>query len=383
MRVLLIANFEPDAQKSMRLYADWVKKTAESRGHDVTVIRPPAFFARLSRRTNIRKNLGYIDKFVLFPPMLMKAAKKFDLVHVLDHSNSMYLRLITTEHKLITCHDLLAVRSARGEFPQAHTGWSGRLLQRWILSGLRTAQYAVCVSEKTARDLKQLTGQNCPEMKVIHHTLNCDYRPGANLGATSMQMTGLKVGQRYLVHVGGNSWYKNRLGALRIFAHFVQLPENADYKLVMVGPNWTEEMKRFVQDKDLAGSVVEALGVGSKELMELYCNASALIFPSYEEGFGWPVLEAQACGCPVITTGKPPMTEVAGEAAIFIDLNEPDRASDAISAAIQNGEALRIAGFRNLERFNEAKVAAQYMELYEAIAATCGSSSPSPLTEFH
>lgn len=376
MRVLLVANFEPDAQNSMRLYADWVRKMAEERGHEVTMIRPKPVFARLSQHRGIRKNLGYIDKFVLFPPRLARVAKGFDLVHVLDHSNSMYLRLAAGTRRLITCHDLLAIRAARGEFSQVTTGWSGRLLQRWILSGLRAAEFAICVSEKTARDLKQLTGQHCPEIRIIHHTLNCEYSPGASLSAGLMGKLGLSPGEAYVIHVGGNSWYKNRLGVLRIFTYFAAMPENANYKLVMVGHRWAPELASFVRENGLSERVIEASGIGPSELRELYCNASALLFPSFEEGFGWPVLEAQACGCPVITTGRPPMTEVAGDAAVFIDPHEPERAAQAMSAAIRNGEVLRAAGFKNLERFNEAKVAAEYVEFYEAVAALAAPQVP-------
>jgi len=84
-----------------------------------------------------------------------------------------------------------AIRAARGEFPQAPTGWSGRLLQRWILSGLRGARHVLCVSGKTAGDLKALiessgkdsgeTGKNCAELRVVWNPLNWSYRPGAAL----------------------------------------------------------------------------------------------------------------------------------------------------------------------------------------------------------
>jgi glycosyltransferase involved in cell wall biosynthesis len=382
MRVLLVANFEPDAQSSMRLYADWVGRMVQAAGHDVTVIRPTPQFARISRHSRIKKYLGYLDKFLIFPPRLMRVSKRYDLVHVLDHSNSMYLPFIRSKHKLITCHDLLAIRAARGEFPQMKTGWTGRLLQRWILSGLRSADHAICVSEKTAKDLQQLTEQNCPEIRIIYHGLNLEYRPGASLSAGLADELGLPVEPRYLIHVGGNSWYKNRLGVLRIFAQFAKLPENAGYKLVMVGPHWTKEMVAFVRESELADRAIEAVGIGSSELMELYCNASALLFPSFEEGFGWPVLEAQACGCPVVTTGRPPMTEVAGNAAVFIDPNEPERAAELISEGIRHGDALRAAGLKNIERFSQAEVAAQYMKFYQAVVASCDSSASSPLAEF-
>src|SRR6516165_3208909 len=106
MRILLIANFEPDVQKSMNLYANSVKKIVENHGHDVTVIRPKPVFARISRHPSIRKYLGYLDKFIVFPPMLAKVAREYDLIHILDHSNSMYLRVLGRTPKLITCHDL-------------------------------------------------------------------------------------------------------------------------------------------------------------------------------------------------------------------------------------------------------------------------------------
>jgi glycosyltransferase involved in cell wall biosynthesis len=373
MRVLLVANFEPDAQKSMSRYADWVRKIAQCQGHEVTVVRPKPLFTRFSRHPFIRKYLGYLDKFIVFPPRLAKVAKEHDLIHVLDHSNSMYLRVMGRKPKLITCHDLLAVRAARGEFPEVSTGWSGRLLQRWILSGLRNADYAICVSDKTAEDLRRLTEQACPKIRVIYHALNWDYRPGASLSSELVTRLGLNPKQPYLLHVGGNNWYKNREGVLHIFAHFVKMPENANYRLIMAGSPWSIEMTRFVKTNGLSSRVIEALGVSNSELMELYCNAAALLFPSLEEGFGWPVLEAQACGCLVVTTGRRPMTEIAGDAAVFIDPDESAAAAHKVSIEIRNSDALRAAGFKNLDRFDETRIAAQYKGYYDEVLGPCCS----------
>jgi glycosyltransferase involved in cell wall biosynthesis len=370
VRILLIANFEPDAQWSMGLYALWVRKIAEHHRHDVTVIRPKPLFTKLSRYPSIRKHLGYLDKFIVFPPRLAKVAKEYDLIHVLDHSNSMYLRVVGHKPKLITCHDLLAVRGARGEFPGVPiTGWTGRLFQRWILSGLRTADNVICISEKTAEDLCRLTKQVSGNTRVIYHSLNWNHRPGANLSSKLAVKLGLVPPRPYLLHVGNSSWYKNREGVLRIFAYFSRMPENANYQLLMVGPQWTKEMVCFVQQNGLLNRVIEARNVTSSELTELYCNAAALLFPSLEEGFGWPILEAQACGCLVVTTDRRPMTEVAGGAAVFIDPGDPEGAAQKVSIEIRNGDALRAAGFKNLDRFSEAKIAAQYMEFYDEVVA--------------
>src|SRR5487761_2723137 len=107
MRILLVANYEPDAQQSMQRYADWLQQALVKRGHTVQVTRPTPFFSRLTfgKFSTIQKYLGYIDKFFLFPPKLRIMAFSFDLIHVVDHSNSMYLNAAGSRPALITCHD--------------------------------------------------------------------------------------------------------------------------------------------------------------------------------------------------------------------------------------------------------------------------------------
>jgi len=282
----------------------------------------------------------------------------------------MYLRAARGKPNLITCHDLLAIRAARGEFPQAHTGWSGRLLQRWILSGLRGARHVLCVSGKTARDLEALTGgtgKNRGELRVVWNSLNWSYRPGAALPEDLASRLGLKPGERYFLHVGGNQWYKNRAGVLRIFARLAEMDEFSAARLVMAGKALPGELRAAIREERLKDRVVEVVNATSEELQALYGNALALLFPSLEEGFGLPILEAQACGCPVITSRRPPMTEVAGEGAIFIDPAEPQAAATAIAAGLRGREQLRAAVFKNLERFDAEAIADRYCAFYESI----------------
>ena len=373
MRILLVANYEPDGQESMLRYAVWLERTLKARGHQITVTEPQAFFSHLAWSPRLKKYAGYLDKFLLFPSRLRRLARSHDLVHVLDHSNSMYLRTVRRKPNLITCHDVLAIRAARGQFPEARTGWSGRLLQRWILSGLRGARHVLCVSGKTAGDLKALieasgeAGAKNAELRVIYNALNWDYRSGAALPEHLASRLGLRPGERYFLHVGGNQWYKNRLGVLRIFAQLAEMDEFSTARLVMAGKPLTAELRETIREERLEDRVIEAVDSTNEELQALYGNALALLFPSLEEGFGWPILEAQACGCAVIATSRPPMTEVAGEAAIFIDPADPQAAATAIAVGLRGREQLRAAGFKNLERFGEEEIADQYCAFYEAI----------------
>jgi len=373
MRILLVANYEPDGQESMLRYAVWLERTLKARGHQITVAKPQAFFSLPTRSLGLKKYLGYLDKFLLFPSRLRRLARSHDLVHVLDHSNSMYLHTVRQKPNLITCHDVLAIRAARGEFPQAHTGWSGRLLQRWILSGLRGARHVLCVSGKTASDLKVLietsgkAGTKSAELRVIYNALNWSYRPGAALPEHLASRLGLRSGERYFLHVGGSQWYKNRAGVLRIFARLAEMDEFSTTRLVLAGKPLTAELRKTIREERLEDRVIEAVDATNEELQALYGNALALLFPSLEEGFGWPILEAQACGCAVIATNRPPMTEVAGEAAILIDPADPEAAATAIAMGLLGREQLCAAGFKNMERFSGEAIADQYCAFYRAI----------------
>jgi glycosyltransferase involved in cell wall biosynthesis len=351
----------------MRRYALWLERNLKARGYKVTLLKPQPFFGKLTRHPGLIKYLGYLDRFLLFPPRLRRVAKSHDLVHVLDHSNSMYLQPVHWKPNLITCHDVLAIRAARGEFRETQTSWTGKLLQRWILSGLRTARYVLCDSHKTASDLTALTGNIEAHLHVQHLAINWSYGPNAVLPAGLIDRLGLRSGQMYFLHVGGEKWYKNRLGVVRLFTRLSVMEQFTSSVLVLVGHPLPPATRSLIRNERLDQRVIEAGNVTNEELQALYCNAMALVFPSLQEGFGWPILEAQACGCPVITTGRPPMSEVAGDAAILIDPEDVEAAAERIAEGMKDSEGLRTAGFHNLERFNEETVVNGYCAFYEAI----------------
>src|SRR5262245_32617773 len=128
--VLLVGNYPPDHQTSMQRFADLLHSQLASRGVATEFIRPEPRFGRLkSGSTGLGKWLGYLDKFALFPRLLRRRCReqlqstRRMIVHVCDHSNSVYVRQLWRSPHLVTCHDLLAVRSARGEFAENPTGW--------------------------------------------------------------------------------------------------------------------------------------------------------------------------------------------------------------------------------------------------------------------
>ncbi len=366
MKVLLISNYRPDKQQSMLKYAEMLQHELRSRGCTVQVIHPPVVFGRLPFIPGPwRKWIGYIDKYLVAPAYFRRHARRADIIHVCDHSNAMYLRCAGKRPTLITCHDLLAILAARGVYPKAKTSFTGKLLQRWIAANLSRADNIICVSKKTQNDLDALFPGIHSRTKVIHHPLNWNYSSATPDAITeTKKRSGLEPNAEYLLHVGGNQWYKNRLGAMQIFAALRKYPRFRSVKLIMVGKPWTLEMRQYRAMSDVAQEMIERIEVSNEDLRALYSGAVALLFPSLEEGFGWPVLEAQACGCPVITSNRAPMIEIAGEAALFIDPTTPEGAAQFISEHAQDLPLLQIAGFRNLARFTKDKIIDSYLELY-------------------
>jgi glycosyltransferase involved in cell wall biosynthesis len=371
LRILLVGNYEPDQQQSMQRYAHWLLSALKARGVTVLLIRPVPFFSRLAmgplRRQAVIKYLGYLDKYLIFPKQLKTAAKQFDLVHICDHSNSMYVKSTAGTPNVITCHDVLAIRSAKGEFAATSTGWSGRMLQSWILRGLKQARNIICVSRKTESDLLRLTGNTGANVGVVLNPLNWPYKPQPGIPSALLSRLGLAPGEPYFLHVGGNQWYKNRPAVVKIFRELATMPEFKAAKLIMAGKPLPAALQAEIGSLGLADRVLPITGTSNEELEALYSNAVALIFPSLEEGFGWPIAEAQACGCPVATSARAPMTEVAGDAAIFFGPADPTGAANAILSGLKNRKELIAAGLRNVTRFEEGKIVEEYRAFYTQI----------------
>ena len=370
MRILLVGNYALDNQASMSRYAEMLRRNLIARGHLVDVINPRAVFGRGSSKPLVRKWLAYIDKYLLFPMKLRSAVQGFDLVHICDHSNSMYLVHVGAVPASITCHDLLAIGSAQGRFPQQRVSTTGRIQQRWILRHLQNAANVVCVSWNTARELGGMQANARQRRVVIPNAVEVD--PGASQHDRVIEIRrkiGLADGDRYLLHVGGEHWYKNRAGVLRIF-RLLRERVGEDLRLVMAGAPLTAEMRKFVQSNQSWASVLEVPGPADEELWALYAGATGLLFPSLYEGFGWPIIEAQCCGCPVITSNRAPMTEVAGSAALFIDPEDEAGAAEVIAANLDSLSALRGPGFENAKRFRPSLVFASYEGFFQGVLRT-------------
>jgi glycosyltransferase involved in cell wall biosynthesis len=379
MKVVLVGNYANDEQQSMQRFTASLERGLTEAGHEVRTLRPRSVVGRLSPSwRGIGKWLGYVDKFGIFPRDLKASLKWADVVHICDQASSIYTKDIGYFPHIVTCHDVLAIRSAMGEIPHVRTRWSGKLLQRAILNGLNRAQHIVCVSEATRSDLIRIAKISDQDISLVYNSLNYPYsRMEDPELAIRLHKLRIDPSESFLLHVGGNQWYKNRLGVLRIFAHLRKLTPYSQLKLVMVGKPWTEEMRRYITVNGLSDVSIELHNIENEDLRALYSKATLMLFPSLQEGFGWPIIEAQACGCPVVTSNRPPMNEIGGSGAIYINPEDERLAAFALKSVLSSISTMRSASLQNAARFKELAMIHGYVSAYKKVQKRCYASQQS------
>jgi len=374
--VLLIGNYLPDQQQSMLRFNAMMLQGLRGCDIDAEIIRPPAFFGTIrTLGATANKWFAYIDKFVLFRFQLWrKLAAKPDIVHICDHSNAMFSRAARRFPTIVTCHDMLAVRGGLGEETDCPASTTGKFLQRWILRGLGSAKAIACISDATAADARRLvqTTNGVPRISTIELGLNYPYRKLSTevVERRLSRITKLKYRGNYIVHVGSNLRRKNREGVLRIFA---KCADALDAQIVFVGDALNDALRLQARELGITDRVVEIPGADDETLEAIYSGAFALLYPSRFEGMGWPIAEAQACGCPVVCSSVAPMGDVAGSGALLRAPDDEDGFAAAVLSLRNPEERAQLIerGLENAKRFASAEMIGKYRELYRSVTAAC------------
>ena len=239
---------------------------------------------------------------------------------------------------VVTIHDLSF------EIDRAHMSRKDRLVFRWVVPrAARSARRVLTVSERTRADLVRLYGLPADKVVVTPNGVDPAFTPGDGRPG------------KYALAVGAVQARKNQLAALEA-ATAVGLP------LVIAGPVKDEALAATLRARgaDLRGYVSQT------ELAELYRGAACLVQPSRYEGFGLPVLEALACGTPVVALDEPALREVAGEAAVFVD---EEHLADGVRRAVAERDRLVAAGLERAQAFSWRATAERTLAAYrEALA---------------
>jgi glycosyltransferase involved in cell wall biosynthesis len=373
-KIILIGNYTADKQFSMQIFEALMAEGYSKSNFRVSVMRPSVLFGKmLGNRSRLLKWFGYMDKFLVFPlQLLFKRSINFILFekvhyHICDHSNAFYLHFLPKNKTVISCHDVLAIRAGLG-YPDTYctATKSGEILQRIILNSLSGARKLAAVSEFTLKQLIEIDTQ--PRLNknwiCIHNALSDKFMPLAKDQAQEiLRKFGSLEGKAFLLHVGSGLERKNRKVLIGMI---YELKDDWDGLLVLAGAPLNTELHDLINELGVSDRILEINRPTDMEIIALYSSCEAMIFPSYSEGFGWPIIEAQACGAPVITSNKAPMmSEVGGKAALYADPDDASSFTDQLRKLKDTEfrkEVIHL-GYANAKRFDFEQTMHQYIEL--------------------
>lgn len=235
----------------------------------------------------------------------------------------------------------------------------------------RAAEAIIINSESLRTEIGNYLQVDERKLKLIYEAVDHDlFKPG-DAGEARARVASYGVTKPYVLFVSSLWPYKNCDGLLRAWA--LAGRELGDRQLVIVGPGRDEKyvasLHSLAAELGISASVVFVGGIPLEETVRFYQAADVFVYPSLNETFGLPILEAMACGCPVVTSDTSAMPETAGGAAVLSDPRDPASIARAIVEAAGPGrDRLRDDGLRRAGQFTWGATAASTLDVYREVA---------------
>lgn len=261
--------------------------------------------------------------------------------HVTGHVHDIFLSLLGKK-SIHTFHDLVFLDNTKNPIKKAYK-WLF-----WFYLPIKLSDHIVCISNHTKQNILSKVKTN--KISVIHNAIDTKF---------SYVPKKFNAGKPRILHIG-TGWNKN-------LDTTVLSLKNISCHLRIIG-KLSETQKEHLRNHQIEYS--NTFGVSNTEMIKEYTECDIVNFPSKYEGFGMPIIEAQATGRIVITSNINPMTEIAGEGAVFVVPNDEESLRKAYLDIIQKTEfrdEVINKGFDNVKRFNSVNIANQYLKLYNQV----------------
>jgi glycosyltransferase involved in cell wall biosynthesis len=328
---------------------------------------------RLLRRVSAASWAERVDsalaRYAAYP--LQCRTLRADVFHVLDHGYSQLLLGLPPSRTVVTCHDVIPLLAERGVIDMALPRTVGPTF-RFRLNCMRRAARVIAVSEATKRTLVEYGGLAPQQIVVVHQGVNDVFRhcsdPAHRLA--TRRLLNVPTDGTIVLHVGTRGRYKNTPLLLRAIAR-LQATMTSPVSMVRVGSDFTTDEWELVDRLKLRPLIhVRGRVATDEELAELYRAADVLAVPSLWEGFGWPALEAMACGLPVVVSDRGSLPEVVGDAGVTVRADDDRGFAEAIARVVTDHELSRDLSRRGLQRarmFSWRVCAEKTLEVYRQV----------------
>ncbi len=366
MRVV-IARTMPEF--SMDVYADGLVAGLKAVRPDWDIVDlKPRSIDRKSRSLLLRI-WKYYERFWHFPHTVKQHAA--DIFHIIDpaEAHMVYGLRKLSKPTVVTCHDLVNFFYADNLQGSVQLPIVSKKMWLHAINGMAYANHIVAISTATAKDTTEILKIDRSRIAVIPNAVEATFQPlPKHESETLRRQQGITPETCCLLNVGSNHPRKN-LSTMLEALHALQ-QQGIPVMLWKTGADFTDQQKAFIQAQGLATSI-QYLGKPDKAtLVRIYNAADLLLAPSLHEGFGLTILEAMACGTPVITSNVSAMPEVAGDAGILVDPLDAHAIADAVDRLHKDPVYYQQLVKRGLERvkaFTWEQTAAKVAEVYEYV----------------
>lgn len=385
IRVAIISDLLEEQWHSMDLVGDMLSCHLKDNHSDevvVTQLRPqlrqrltgvPLLPEKLARNAD-----RLMNRFADYPLWLRRRRDDFDLFHLVDHSYAHLIHGLPSKRTVVTCHDLDTFRCLIEPEKENRPHWFRMMTQR-ILDGFRNAAHVLAVSANTRDQLLRHRIVPAERISVVANGVHPCYSPLADLNADAAATHLLPGNDReslWLLNVGSTLPRKRLDLLLRVFAALRQ--EVPEARLVRVGGSFTPAQLHLASELKVEDAVVTLPFLERGILAAVYRRAALLIHTAEAEGFGLPLIEAMACGCPVVASDIPVLREVGGLAVAYCPVGDVDAWKSTVVALlhdrIQQNSVWTLGvqnGLTHSAGYSWAKNARQTARIYREVLATC------------
>jgi glycosyltransferase involved in cell wall biosynthesis len=270
---------------------------------------------------------------------------------------------------VVTIHDMSFLTH-----PQFHEQGNIEFCTRECHRAARRAAKIIAPSEATKRDVMRYLHVEEDRIQVVYEAAGEEFSPVQDREAIRDVLAAHAIHHNYILFVGTVEPRKNLKRLLEAFLHVVRSrPDRGELLVVAGGRGWRNtDIYGFVEESGLTNRVRFLGYVSDFDLRVLYSAATMFAYPSLYEGFGLPVIEAMACGCPVVTSRVSSLPEVAGDAGLLVEPADVGSIAGAVEAVLADRELrhkLRAAGLDRAAQFSWDKAAMQTIRVYEQAAS--------------